>query len=96
MLPPVSRPVGHVIIMSCPSGFLSTRLTPRRVPPVAWQAIGPTGIRSQIAGPFTVMKRLLEKTFTRENLLSVVLCLMAIALLIMTADSSPTWIYQGF
>jgi len=42
------------------------------------------------------MKRLLEKTFTRENLLSVVLCLMAIALLIMTADSSPNWIYQGF
>jgi len=42
------------------------------------------------------MKRLLEKTFARENLLSVVLCLMAIALLIMTADSSPNWIYQGF
>jgi len=31
-----------------------------------------------------------------RSLLLVVLCLMAIALLIMTADSSPTWIYQGF
>jgi hypothetical protein len=42
------------------------------------------------------MKRLLGKTFTRENLLAVVLCLMALALLLLTADSSPTWIYQGF
>ena len=66
------------------------------MPPVAGQAVGPTGITSRIAGPFTVMKRLLEKTFTRENLLAVLLCLMAIALLILTADSSPTWIYQGF
>jgi len=65
------------------------------VPPVAWQAAGPTGIRSRIAGPFTVMKRLFETTFTRENLLAVLLCLMAIAVLILTADSSPTWIYQG-
>ena len=41
------------------------------------------------------MKRLFETTFTRENLLAVLLCLMAIAVLILTADSSPTWIYQG-
>lgn len=66
------------------------------MPPVAWQAAGPTGIRSRIAGPFTVMKRLFETTFTRKNLLAVLLCLMAIAVLILTADSSPTWIYQGF
>jgi len=42
------------------------------------------------------MKRLLGKTLTRENLLAVVLCLMALAMLVLTADSSPTWIYQGF
>ena len=67
------------------------------MPPVAGQAaVGPTGITSRIAGPFTVMKRLFETTFTRENLLAVLLCLMAIAVLILTADSSPTWIYQGF
>jgi len=38
------------------------------------------------------MKHLL----TRENLLSLLLCLILIALVIFTADSSPTWIYQGF
>lgn len=38
------------------------------------------------------MKRLL----TRENLYAVLLCLLVILLIIITADSSPTWIYQGF
>jgi len=27
---------------------------------------------------------------------TVLLCLIAISLLIMTADTSPLWIYQGF
>lgn len=36
------------------------------------------------------------KLFTRENLLALLLCLILIALVIVTADSSPTWIYQGF
>ncbi len=34
--------------------------------------------------------------FTRENLWAVVLCLILIALTILTADSAPLWIYQGF
>lgn len=34
--------------------------------------------------------------FTRENLFAAGLCLIAIALLIVTSDSSPQWIYQGF
>jgi hypothetical protein len=34
--------------------------------------------------------------FSKENLLSLLLCLILIALVIFTADSSPTWIYQGF
>lgn len=34
--------------------------------------------------------------FTRENLYAVLLCLLAILLLIATADSAPQWIYQGF
>jgi hypothetical protein len=42
------------------------------------------------------MKKLLDKIFTRENLLALVLCLILIALVIFTADTSPTWIYQGF
>jgi hypothetical protein len=42
------------------------------------------------------MKKIAELIFTRENLLAVLLCLILIALVIFTADTSPTWIYQGF
>lgn len=38
----------------------------------------------------------MKRIFTRENLLAILLCLIIIALVIFTADSSPTWIYQGF
>lgn len=38
------------------------------------------------------MRRLL----TRENLYAVALCLMVLALIIVTSDSAPQWIYQGF
>jgi hypothetical protein len=43
-----------------------------------------------------MIKTLLRKIFNRENLLAVLLCLILIALAILTVDSSPTWIYQGF
>ena len=42
------------------------------------------------------MKNLSQIIFTRENLLALLLCLIVIALIIFTADTSPTWIYQGF
>ena len=42
------------------------------------------------------MKKISQLLFTRENLLAVLLCLILIALIIFTADTSPTWIYQGF
>jgi hypothetical protein len=42
------------------------------------------------------MRKFAERLFTRENLLAVLLCLILIALVIFTADTSPTWIYQGF
>jgi len=42
------------------------------------------------------MKKLVQILFTRENLLAIHLCLILIALVIFTADTSPTWIYQGF
>ena len=42
------------------------------------------------------MQRLFRVLFTRENLLAILLCLILIALVIFTADTSPTWIYQGF
>lgn len=34
--------------------------------------------------------------FNRENLWALVLCLIVIAVLVLTADSAPLWIYQGF
>lgn len=39
---------------------------------------------------------MVKRIFSRENLAAAALCLMVIALIIMTADSSPQWIYQGF
>jgi hypothetical protein len=33
---------------------------------------------------------------SRENLLALLICLAILALVILTADSSPPWIYQGF
>ena len=41
-------------------------------------------------------KKILSKIFSRENLLAVLLCLILIALTIAAADTSPSWIYQGF
>jgi hypothetical protein len=39
---------------------------------------------------------MLRRFFTRENLYALALCLIVILLLIVTSDSSPQWIYQGF
>ncbi len=33
---------------------------------------------------------------TRENLWALLLCLILIAVVILTAESAPLWIYQGF
>jgi len=38
----------------------------------------------------------MRRLFSRENLLALGLCLLAILLLIVTADAAPQWIYQGF
>jgi hypothetical protein len=42
------------------------------------------------------MQNLLRKVFSRENLYALLLCLLVIALIILTASQSPQWIYQGF
>jgi hypothetical protein len=42
------------------------------------------------------MNSLLKRVFSRENLLALLLSLILIALVIFTAGTSPTWIYQGF
>jgi hypothetical protein len=37
-----------------------------------------------------------SKLLSRENLYAVLLCLAVILVIILTADQSPIWIYQGF
>jgi hypothetical protein len=38
----------------------------------------------------------LRKLLSKENLYALLLSLILVALLILTADQSPQWIYQGF
>lgn len=38
----------------------------------------------------------MRKLFSRENLLALALCLVVILLIIVTTDTAPQWIYQGF
>ena len=40
--------------------------------------------------------RLLRRLFSKENLWALVFALVLVLLVIVTADSSPLWIYQGF
>lgn len=42
------------------------------------------------------MRAFFRAIFSRENILAILLCLILVALVIFTADSAPTWIYQGF
>lgn len=42
------------------------------------------------------MQRLRRRLLTRENLYALALCLIVLLLVIVTADSAPQWIYQGF
>ena len=37
-----------------------------------------------------------RKLFSRENIYALLLCLIVIAVIILTADTAPQWIYQGF
>lgn len=39
---------------------------------------------------------MLQTIFSKENLYALVLCLVILAIIIMTADQAPQWIYQGF
>jgi hypothetical protein len=39
---------------------------------------------------------MLRRIFNRENLYALAVCLILIAIVVMTADQSPQWIYQGF
>jgi hypothetical protein len=37
-----------------------------------------------------------HRIFSRENLYALLVCLILILIVILTADQSPQWIYQGF
>ena len=43
-----------------------------------------------------VKMKILRRIFSRENVLALALCFILIFAYILTADSSPVWIYQGF
>jgi hypothetical protein len=38
----------------------------------------------------------MRKHISQENIFALIVCLILIALLIMTSDQAPQWIYQGF
>ncbi len=42
------------------------------------------------------LRRFLLKLITFENLLALLLALIVLAVIVMTADTAPQWIYQGF
>jgi hypothetical protein len=42
------------------------------------------------------MQRIIDRLFTRENLLALLFFFMLVAATVLTAESSPQWIYQGF
>ncbi len=43
-----------------------------------------------------MLRTVLGRIFSRENVFALLLCLIVIFLIIVTTDSSPQWIYQGF
>jgi general stress protein CsbA len=43
-----------------------------------------------------MLRKLYHVVVNRENWLALVLALILVALVIFTADTSSTWIYQGF
>jgi hypothetical protein len=43
-----------------------------------------------------VRRGAMKRLFSKENLFALALCVILILLIIVTADSAPQWIYQGF
>ncbi len=39
---------------------------------------------------------MIRRIVSRENLYALALCLIVILLIVVTSDSAPQWIYQGF
>ena len=45
--------------------------------------------------PLTGRSDMFRRILSQENLLAVLICLALIAIIVMTADQAPLWIYQG-
>ena len=43
-----------------------------------------------------MLKKIFSSLFSRENALALLLALIALALVVVSADVTPDWIYQGF
>ncbi len=43
-----------------------------------------------------LIRAIVRRVFSRENVFALLLCLIAILVIVVTTDSSPQWIYQGF
>jgi hypothetical protein len=43
-----------------------------------------------------MLRKMFSSVFSREHLLAFLLALIIIALVVLTADVTPEWIYQGF
>lgn len=41
-------------------------------------------------------QRWVRRLLSRENLFALLLCAILVLVIIVTADSAPQWIYQGF
>ncbi|GAB4410984.1 MAG: hypothetical protein Kow00106_05020 [Anaerolineae bacterium] len=44
----------------------------------------------------SLVRRWLKRLFSRENLFALLLCAIVVLVIVVTADSAPQWIYQGF
>jgi hypothetical protein len=44
----------------------------------------------------SLIRTLLNRLFSRENLFALLLCLIAILVIVLTTSAAPRWIYQGF
>lgn len=44
----------------------------------------------------SMLKSLVARIFSRENVFALLLCTVIILTIIVTADAAPQWIYQGF
>lgn len=57
---------------------------------------GHYGHKGNKKNPFVHFVSFVLKIFSPENIWALVLFLIVVALIILTTDDSPNWIYQGF